>query len=731
MIFFKSGYTTMKYYQQHNETDCGPACIAIVASHYNLFITTGRIRELSKTDFIGTNLAGMVHSAEKLGFKASAMRGEVSDSTLNNKMILPFIAHIKIPYENNVVLDHYVVVKEITKQNIEIWDPDLTRKKFIQKREDFLKIWTGYVVFLSPSEKFKPEKERKNNLLKFLPLAIPHKKNLLIVSLSSVLLIIFGIVTSNYYKYVMDEVIVSKAAFTLTAFSIGAILITLTQSILESLRSVLINHFAFKSDLQLTFSYITHIFKLKLSFFDSRKTGEIISRVNDIAKIRGMLSGTALSLLFDITLIIVIGPILFNINGTLFAVSIANVVIMSVTIFFFTKLFKTYFGKLRKQEAEVNATLVEAINGAYTIKALNAETSIGKIYEEKQMQAVWTGWKTANLSIWQRFFAGLINGVTAIAVFWVGSRGIIKDTFSFGTLLSFNALLAYFTGPLFRMINIQPQIQEASIAAERVSEILEMEVEQAEDINLIKPEILKGDIEFSNVSFRYGMRSLIYNDLSFQIKKGQWAAFVGPSGCGKTTLVKLLLKFYEPEKGTVSIDEHDLRYVDSSALRTRIGYVPQDICIFAGTIAENIALGNPNAEMDSIVEAAKKAGAHEFINSLPERYETKLSEHGSTLSGGERQRLALARALLDNHDVIILDEATSNLDTVSERGIHEAIEKLRGSMTAIIIAHRLTTIKNCDVIFVMDKGKIVESGNHNELLAMNGLYKKLWDETTI
>jgi ATP-binding cassette subfamily B protein len=721
----------MKYYKQYNETDCGPACLAMVASHYKRFITTGRIRELCRTDFIGTNLAGMVHAATNLGFTTSAMRGEVTNSTLNNKLVLPFIAHVRILQENNKLLDHYVVVKAITKHTIKIWDPDSIKGKHSQSREDFLKIWTGYVLFLTSSENFKPEKDRKNNLLKFLPLVLSHKKILLIMSLSSVLLIIFGIITSNYYKYVMDEVIVSKAVFTLTAFSVGMILITLTQSILESLRSILINHLSFKSDLQLNFSYITHIFKLKLSFFDSRKTGEILSRTSDISSIRGMLSGTALALLFDTALIIIVGPILFNINATLFAISIANVVIMSVIIFFFTKLFKTYYGKLRKQEAEVNATLVEAINGAYTIKALNAETSIGKIYEEKQMQAVWTGWKTANLAVWQRFFAGLINGVTSIAVFWVVSSGIIKDTFSFGTLLSFNALLAYFTGPLFRMINIQPQIQEASIAAERVSEILEMEIEQPEDASLIKPATLGGDIEFSHVFFKYGMRAAIYNDLSFSIKKGQWAAFVGPSGCGKTTLVKLLLKFYEAEKGSVSIDGHDLRYIDSSALRTLIGYVPQDIYIFAGTIAENIALGNPSAEMDSIVEAAKKAGAHDFIESLPERYETKLSEHGSTLSGGERQRLALARALLDNHDVIILDEATSNLDTVSERGIHEAIEKLRGSMTAIIIAHRLTTIKNCDVIFVMDKGNIVESGTHDELLAMNGLYKKLWEDTAI
>jgi len=721
----------MKYYRQIDETDCGPACIAMVASHYNLYITIGKVRELCKTDFIGTNLAGMKSAAENLGFTANAMRGEVNNATLNQKITFPFIAHVRIPIDDNKILDHYIVVTNINKFNVTIWDPDFTRGKHKLSRSDFLKLWTGYVLFLSPSESFVAEKNQKSNLLKYLPLVLPHRKNLIIVSMSSAVLIIFGIITSNYYKYVMDEIIISKAAFTLTALSIGIILVTIIQSVFEGLRSVLINYFSFKTDLQLNFSYITHIFKLRLSFFDSRKTGEILSRLNDISRIREMLSGTALSLIFDIALIIIVGPVLFKINGTLFAISIANVILMSIIIFFFSKLFKNYYVKLRRQEAEVNSTLVEAIKGAYTIKAFNAEKNIGKIYEEKQMQTVWTGWKTSSLGIWQRFFAGLINGLTTIIIFWIGSSGIIKDTFSFGTLLSFNALLSYFTGPLFRMINIQPQIQEASVAAERVSEILEMEVEQSEEIKLIEPPKLEGNIEFKNVFFKYGMRSPIYTDLSFKIEKGQWTAFVGPSGCGKTTLIKLLLKFYEPEKGSVFIDGHDLRYINAKTLRARIGYVPQDVYLYAGTIAENIALGNPNATMDKIIEAAKKADAHEFINLLPEQYETKISEHGSTLSGGEKQRLALARALLENHDIIILDEATSNLDTISERNIHKAIEKLRGDITAIIIAHRLTTIQDCDTIFVMNKGNIIEFGSHKELLDKKGLYKKLWEETVI
>lgn len=544
-------------------------------------------------------------------------------------------------------------------------------------------------------------------------------------------MILFGVVTSFYYKYIVDEIIITKAAFTLASLSIGVLLITIVQSIVEAVRTLLINHFAYKSDLQLDFSYIAHVLKLPVSFFDSMRTGEILSRLTDISKIRAAVSSAALTILMDTVLLFAVGPVLFNINVVLFSIDIINVLLVSIIIFFFSKLYRKYYMRLRQEEAGTSSTLVEMINGAYTIKALNAEHMSFNHYEDIRMQTVWTRWKTNNIGIIQGFLTGIINGVTGILVFWVGSSGIIKDTFSIGTLISFNALAGYFTGPLFRLVNLQSGLQEAYVAAERVCEILEMEPEQTEETILLKPTAIEGEIDFSHVSFRYGMRPSVYKDLSFHIKAGQWAAFVGPSGCGKTTLIKLLLKFYKPENGAVSIDGHDLQDMDAAALRNRIGYVPQEIYIFAGTIAENIAFHNPAAPMEEIIAAAEKAGADVFINNLPERYNTRLSERGSTLSGGERQRLALARALLVKPDIMILDEATSNLDSVSEQLIHRTIEKLRGSMTAIIIAHRLTTVRNCDVIFVMNKGNIVESGSHDELLARNGLYKNLWEGTTV
>jgi ATP-binding cassette subfamily B protein len=720
----------MKYHQQTGVNDCAPACLSMVASHYRSYLSIAEIRKVCKTDSMGTNLAGLVAAAEKFGFKAQAFKGEKIDKTLDSKVIFPFIAQIKIQYLGNTY-DHFVVIKKITSKKVVIWDPNPAENRHSVDRANFLNIWTGYVLFLHPDTHFAPKKEKANILFKYAPLLFPYKKTLILVCIASVLLIFLGIITSFFYKYIVDEVLVTKAAFTLASLSIGVLLIVVFQTIIESMRTLLINHFVYKSDLQLDFSYITHVFKLPVSFFDSMRTGEILSRLTDISNIRDALSGAAFSLVMDTMLLIAVGPILFNINAMLFSIDVVNVLLISIIIFFFSKLYRRYYAKLRHEEAGVSSTIVEMINGAYTVKALNAEQLSFNRYEDSRMQAVRTSWKTSNTAIIQGLLTGIINGVTGILTFWIGSSGIINDTFSIGTLLSFNALAGYFTGPLFRLVNLQAGLQEAYVSAERVSEILEMEPEQTGEAVFLKPAALTGEIEFSHVAFRYGMRPPVYKDLSFHIGKGQWAAFVGPSGCGKTTLVKLLLKFYKPEEGAVSIDGRDLQDMDAAALRERIGYVPQEIYVFAGTIADNISLHNPSAPMEEIIAAAEKAGADEFISKLPERYNTRLSERGSTLSGGERQRLALARALLGKPDIMILDEATSNLDSVSERIIHQTIEKLRGTMTAVIIAHRLTTVRNCDIIFVMDQGAIVESGSHDALLAKNGMYKTLWEGTTV
>lgn len=718
----------MKYYQQLDITDCGAACLAMIASHFGKNLNIAEIRSNAGTDIIGTNIIGLITAAHKYGLKAQPVKG--TPQAINKSLHTPFIVHLHIEREEGSWVDHYVVVKKISNKKIEIWDPDPLQKKKKITYDDFFKWWTGYAIFFEPDETFKKSTKKENLLLKFIPILLPHKKILFFSFLSSVLLLIFGIVSSYYYKYVFDEIIFAKASFSLATLSIGILVVVIVQSIVESLRTSLLSHFSFKTDLHLNFSYIAHIFKLPLSFFESRKSGEILSRLEDLNKVKQTLSSAALSGIMDSLMLLVSGPILFHINGTLFSISLITVLLASIVSIIFAKIYKSFYAKAMSENAEVQSYLFESLNGVTTVKALNAEEIINDSYEKKKMKAISTGWNLNKYGISQGLISSLINGISGILIFWLGSSNIIKGSMSFGTLMTFNSLLGYFTGPLFRLVNIQNSVQESLVAAERVGEILQLNTEQDDGKKYLQPENIYGEIKFQDVTFSYGTRKPIYQNLSLEIPKGSWSAFVGSSGSGKSTLVKLLLKFYEPQAGRIFLDENDVTDIDTIFLRSKIGYVPQDIFLFSGTVAENISLHNPSASLEEIIEAAKKAGAHEFIDRLPRRYDTLLGEHGGGLSGGERQRLALARALLGSPSLLILDEATSSLDTISEMEIHNVIKNLKKEdISVILIAHRLTTVKNCDVIYVMKEGQIIEKGTHHELLLLNGEYKRMWGET--
>ena len=717
----------MKYHQQLDITDCGAACLAMVASHFGKNLSISEIRNKAGTDIIGTNVNGMLIAAKSYGMKAVAVKG--NPDAITKKLDTPFIVHFHIVRDDNNWVDHYVVVKKITKRKIEIWDPDPLYKKQKLSYEKFFEWWTGYAIFLEPDVDFKKSDKKENLLLKFIPVFLPHKKILAFSFLCSVLLLVFGIITSFYYKYIFDEVIYSKAAFSLHTLSLGVMIVTVIQSLVACVRSILLSHFSFKTDLQLNFSYLSHIFNLPLSFFESRKSGEILSRLGDLDKIKQTLSNAALSGVMDAIMLLVSGPILLGINARLFGISIATVLLVALISMIFAKIYRSYYSKVMSQNADVQSYLYESLNGVATVKALNAEEIVNGEYEKKKMTAVNTSWTLNKYGISQGLISGLINGISGILVYWLGCSAILGGTMSFGTLITFNSLLGYFTGPLFRLVNIQNSVQESLVAAERVGEILELECEKDQSRRYLEPAEIKGHIKFEDVTFAYGSRRPIYEHLNLEIPPDSWTAFVGPSGCGKSTIIKLILKFYQAGEGKIFLDGKDLRDIDTTFLRSKIGYVPQDIFLFSGTVSENISLHKPDASLEEIMEAAKKAGADDFIQKLPKRYDTILGEHGGGLSGGEKQRLALARALLGNPSLIILDEATSSLDTVSEMEIHKVIKQLKSENIAVIlIAHRLTTVMNCDKIFVMKEGKILQEGSHKELLAEQGLYQEMWAE---
>jgi ATP-binding cassette subfamily B protein len=393
-------------------------------------------------------------------------------------------------------------------------------------------------------------------------------------------------------------------------------------------------------------------------------------------------------------------------------------------VYAFKKPYKELNLKNMEKQAALNSRIIDSLKGVETVKSFGIEDETLEGLENKYISAVRVGYTTSVLSNVQGTIAGFFGGIGNIVLMGVGALSVINGDITLGSLFAFMALSGYFMDPIGRFVGLQMQIQEAQIAMKRMSELYDLEPEQPDGGSLIREFDLDGDIKIENVTFRYGNRAPVLKNISIDIKKGQKFALVGESGGGKTTLSKLLLGLWRPEEGAVSINGYNIEELDKKRLRQAAAYVPQNVELFSGTIEENIKMGKPDATYEEIKEACKKAGCVEFIERLPVKYGTYLEEAGANLSGGEKQRIALARALIKRPKLLILDEATSNLDFISEAKIYDALFKLE--CTVIIVAHRLSTIRRCDKIAVIDKNEIAQVGAHAELLKKDGVYKNIW-----
>lgn len=713
-------YTFVK---QHDATDCAAACLAMVCLHYKKETTITKLRDIMGTDLKGTNLIGLSKCADALGFTSQAVR--VDRENFLSDFTLPCIANV-ITKEG---LTHFVVVfKKIRKKKVDyvvIGDPAKDLMKITL--DEFYETFTGTLLILKPNRSFVPGKNEKGKTFsRFVKLLLPHKKLFAYSIIASVILTVMGIVSSMFNKILMDEILPYKLKNPLLLVVIIFAILAVVQTTIGFVRQWMMIYLSQKIDIPLLLGYFEHIYKLPMKFFASRKTGDIITRFSDAFTIKDIFTNIALTLIIDVAMALITGIILFNMNLSLFGIIICLTICSILLVFIFKQPYKKINEEQMQQSSILNSQIIEGLRAVETIKGNANEDTELECIEKEYIKSLRIGMKEGMLSTVQGSISELISTAGNLILTYFGIRQVIDGNLTLGSFMAFTTMAGYFMDPVGRLVSLQLQIQEANISMKRITEILDYDTEQAEG-EFTELESIDGDIEINNVTFRYGNRKPVLNNISFTIPKGKKVALVGESGSGKSTIAKLLLKYYEPENGEILLDGVDINEYENESVRRTISYVPQTIELFSKSIYDNIRVSKMNSTLEEVKQAAKEADAHDFIKKLPMQYHTYLQEAGNGLSGGEKQRIALARAFLKKSNFYILDESTSNLDFATENIIFDMIYNKFKNKSMLIIAHRLATIRNCDLILVLDKGEIIEQGTHDELLAMNGRYSRLWN----
>ena len=754
------------YVRQHDTTDCAAACLAMVCLHYKKEVTITRLRDMMGTDLKGTNLVGLQKAANELGFTTAAVR--VDRENFLSDFSLPCIAqvitdqglaHFVVVFKKTTIKDegarrkHMLQDAETRKEEekkgkkhkckdyVIIGDPGTELKKI--SLDEFYKNFTGVLLLLNPTSEFKggklgsrdgkdgkDGKSGKYGMMKrYIDLLLPQKKLFFYAILSSVITTILGIASSMFNKILMDEVLPYGLNNLLVTLILVFSVVSITSTLIGFVRQWVLIHLSIKIDIPLMLGYFGHIFNLPMKFFATRKTGDITTRYSDANTIKSIFTSIALSLVMDISMAVITGIILFRMNAMLFSISLFMALVSILLVLVYKQPYKKINEESMAQSAALNSQMIESLRGIETVKCnANEQTELDNL-EREYMKSLKISLRSSRISTTQGLISSFISTGFSMLTTYVGISQVLNGEMTLGGFMAFSTLSSYFTSPLSNLIGLQMQIQEASISMKRLTEIMDYpaENETAEGMEQSEMEKVEGDIEFKDVTFRYGNRAPALDHVSFTIPAGKKVALVGSSGSGKSTITKLLLKYYDPEDGEIDVNGVNLAEYSSHSVRRAIAYVPQNVELFSKTIYDNIRISRMDATLDEVKEAAKKADAHEFIRHLPLQYNTYLEEAGNGLSGGEKQRIALARAFLKDSNLYILDESTSNLDFATETLIFNMIYEQLADRSMLIVAHRLSTIRDCDLILVMDHGKIVERGNHEELMAKNGRYAELWN----
>jgi HlyB family type I secretion system ABC transporter len=700
------------FVKQQSMRDCGVACLVMIGRYWGKNFGINQVRAMANVDRNGASLWGLVSAAESIGFSTRPIKGTLDGL---GQQRLPAIAH----WEGN----HYIVVYAITKRAVVVSDPALGRRRLT--RDQFQVGWTGYTLLLQPTQALQNAPEAQSDLWRFIELLKPYRWVFLEVLLASLLIQLFGLCTPIFTQILLDRVVVERSISTFFAAGTGLLIFSVFGILMRSLRRYLLFHTANRIDLSLAVGFIAHALRLPQRYFDTRYVGDITSRISENRTIRRFLSSDAILTLIDLLMVFVYFGLMFWYSWPLALTAAVLLPILAIITLITTPFLKRVSREIFNTKTKEGSYLIEVLTGVTTIKALGIERLVRWRWEELFNQSIKTNFSGQLLR--ERF--NLVNDVIETTgtrlIFLFGVWLVINEQLSIGQLFAFNMLLGNVFSPFQRLITLWNDFQEVVIAVERLNDVLNTLPEEDEQ-SLLMPSLppLRGQLSFQQVTFRYNPESdrNTLENITFEVLPGQTVAIVGRSGSGKTTLGKLLLGLYPVTGGRILVDGHDVNSVTKASLRRQVGVVDQETFLFGGSIRENITLAYPSATTEEIREAARLAGADLFINDLPLKYETPIGEGGGMISGGQRQRLAIARALLGNPRLLILDEATSSLDTESEHIIQTNLNTILKDRTTLVIAHRLSTVRNADLILVLDRGILIEQGTHEELMARRGQY---------
>jgi subfamily B ATP-binding cassette protein HlyB/CyaB len=619
----------------------------------------------------------------------------------------------------------YLLLGKVLDDKVLVLDPGAGAPVLVP-RSEFEKQWDGGVI-LAAKRAALTDVARRFDIGWFMGAIHKYRWILSEVLLASLFLQVFALITPLFFQVVIDKVLVHRGVSTLQILVLGLVAVAIFDTVLSTLRTHIFIHTTNRIDVELGARLFRHLLALPLTYFQTRRVGDSVARVRELENIRTFLTSSALTLVIDLFFTSVFFAVML-----VYSTWLTTLVALSLPLYFAisiwtTPLFRRRLDEKFRRGAENQAFLVESVTGVETLKSMAVEPQLQRRWEEQLAGYVGSGFRVARLANVASQSIQLVNKVTTAALLYFGALAVVDGTLTVGELVAFNMLASRVSQPVLRLAQMWQDFHQARISIERLGDILNTPTEPQSRPSQVSLRTISGGVSFERVRFRYRLDGpAVLSDINLNVHPGEVIGIVGASGSGKSTLTKLIQRLYVPEAGRVLVDGTDIALIDSSSLRRQIGVVLQDNILMNGTIRDNIALADPGMAFDRIIRSAKLAGAHEFILELTEGYETIVGERGSTLSGGQRQRIAIARALVRDPRILILDEATSSLDYESERIIQQNLRDIVSGRTVFIVAHRLSAVRQCNRIITLDHGHLIESGTHDELLRAGGRYASLW-----